>query len=331
MKKMLLTIAFLATAMVTQAQFYVSATGGYAFGVPSAEIGNESINGNEKVNFGTYGEGFNTQLRVGYFFNQTWGIDLSGGYLHGADQSVKREIAQKNLAGTPLTATVDGSVKARGRAYGLALSVIYNFTNNFYGRFGLLTKIGGKTEALAYSMTTTDQDIPLAALAGYGGSLPASVVTNIQTLAANGYTHLQKGATIETTYTENFKGKMPFGTIAALGYKCNISTKVSLFAEVEYMNIGVKRDYSEMKNFQQTLTATFIGGSNPAHSVVLPYKNLSEFNNGVYVDVLRGQTYLAKTTYVEELPATNTDITKKLTEKASYSSLGVNFGITYSF
>ena len=113
-------------------------------GVPSTKIGEESINGKESVRFGTFGEGINSQLRVGYFFNKTWGIDVSAGYLYGKDQLIKREISQKNIANTPLTATIDGEVKGRGRAFGAALSVIYNFTDNFYGRFGFLTKVGGK-------------------------------------------------------------------------------------------------------------------------------------------------------------------------------------------
>ncbi|GIZ14052.1 outer membrane beta-barrel protein [Capnocytophaga catalasegens] len=334
MKKILVAIAFLATTMMVQAQFYVSASGGYAWGVPSIKIGEENIKGNQKVNFGTYGEGFNTQLRLGYFFNKTWGVDISGGYLHGADQSVRKEVATKNLANTPLTATVNGDVKARGRAYGLALSVIYNFTDNFYGRFGILTKVGGKTEAIAYSTTVTDQDIPLAALASLGAELPSSLATNIANLLANGYTHIQKGAKIETSYTEDFKGKMPFGTIAALGYKYNFSPKVAIFAEVEYMNISVKRDYSQLQHFEQTLESIFINPANaslPAYSITMPYKKLSEFTDGVYRDALRDQTYLARTTYVDELPASNTDITKKITEKVSYSSLGINVGITYTF
>ena len=65
------------------------------------QIGEESINGKESVRFGTFGEGINSQLRVGYFFNKTWGIDISAGYLYGEDQLVKREISQKNIANTP--------------------------------------------------------------------------------------------------------------------------------------------------------------------------------------------------------------------------------------
>ena len=325
MKRIFLLAGLLVGSYTASAQVYVSATGGYAWGVPSTKIGEESINGKESVRFGTFGEGVNSQLRVGYFFNKTWGVDVSVGYLYGKDQVVKREVSEKNIAGTPLKATIDGEVIGRGRAFGAALSVTYNFTDNFYGRFGLLTKIGGKTEAIAHSYTTTQQDIP--------GPIVTILKTVVPALAnvPNGAS-IASGATIETSYTEDFKGKIPFGTIAALGYNYHIDDHLSIFAELEYMNIAVKRDYSELREFNQTLKATIsVAGQN--RNVEVPLKSLDGFTNGSYNDVLRGQVYHQHTDYVEE--ATKEELAnnsaKKLTEKASYSSLGVNFGVKISF
>lgn len=338
MKKMLFAVAFL-TATISQAQFYVSATGGYAFGVPSTKISEETINGNQKANYGTFGEGFNTQLRFGYFFNQTWGIDLGLGYLHGAEQVKARQISPTT---SPFPSVLDAKVTAAGRVFGLSISAIYNFTDNFYGRFGILTKVGGKTVATAHSSTTTTTPIPAGAVSN---SVPADIKANIQQLTAVGYNVLiEQGAKIETQYTENFHGKMPFGTIAALGYKYNINKNISIFAEVEYMNIGVKSNYSQLQEFKQTLDANVVanGISNGVHPLPagtpLPEvkrpikleKTLDQFENGVYND-LRGQTYFTKTTYVDEISATETDRSKKLSDKASYSSLGLNFGVTYQF
>ena len=92
MKRIFLVAGLLLAGYTASAQVYVSVTGGYAWGVPSTKIGEESINGKESVRFGTFGEGINSQLRVGYFFNKTWGIDVSAGYLYGEDQLVKREV-----------------------------------------------------------------------------------------------------------------------------------------------------------------------------------------------------------------------------------------------
>lgn len=326
MKRIFLLAGLLAACYTSSAQVYVSATGGYAWGVPSTKIGEESINGTQSVRFGTFGEGINSQLRVGYFFNKTWGVDVSVGYLYGKDQVVRREISERNIANTPLNANINGEVIGRGRALGAALSVTYNFTDNFYGRFGLLTKIGGKTEAIAHSYTTTQQAIPKDIVTALKAVVPA--LASLPDEAA-----ISSGATIETTYTEDYKGKMPFGTIAALGYNYHIDEHLSIFAELEYMNIAVKRDYSELKDFKQTFKANLsIGGA--SRSIEVPLKDLDGFTNGTYNDALRGQVYHQRTNYVEEAskeelenPLSN----KKLTEKASYSSLGLNFGIKYTF
>jgi len=325
MKRIFLLAGLLAACYTSSAQVYVSATGGYAWGVPSTKIGEESINGTQSVRFGTFGEGINSQLRVGYFFNKTWGVDVSVGYLYGKDQVVRREISERTIANTPLKANINGEVIGRGRALGAALSVTYNFTDNFYGRFGFLTKVGGKTEALAHSYTTTNQDIPVAALARLGISLPG--LSGLPATAV-----IKQGATIETSYTEDYKGKFPFGTIAAFGYKYNITEKLAFFTELEYMNISVKRDYSELKDFKQTLKATIsVAGQN--RNVEIPLKTLEGFTNGSYNDVLRGQVYNQQSDYVEEASQEElrSNSAKKLTEKASYSSLGVNFGIKLSF
>lgn len=101
MKRIFLLAGLLVGSYTASAQVYVSATGGYAWGVPSTKIGEESINGKESVRFGTFGEGVNSQLRVGYFFNKTWGVDVSVGYLHGKDQVVKREVSEKEYCRHP--------------------------------------------------------------------------------------------------------------------------------------------------------------------------------------------------------------------------------------
>lgn len=323
MKRIFLLAGLLAACYTSSAQVYVSATGGYAWGVPSTKIGEESINGTQSVRFGTFGEGINSQLRVGYFFNKTWGVDVSVGYLYGSDQTIAhRKVDNTSLHG--LNASLDAEAIGRGRAYGAALSVTYNFTDNFYGRFGFLTKIGGRTEVVAHSTTTIKGEIDrnkiniLKALVPSLASLPPGASIN-------------SGATIETSYTQDYKGKMPFGTIAALGYNYHINEHLAIFAELEYMNIAVKRDYSDIKDFNQTLKATLnIGGQLVEKEITLSTLN-SFKEDGSFRD-FRGQSYQKHIDYVES--ATEEELskpTKELTEKASYSSLGLNFGIKYTF
>ena len=124
---------------------------------------------------------------------------------------------------------------------------------------------------------------------------------------------------------------MPFGTIAAFGYKYNVTEKLAIFAELEYMNIAVKRDYSELREFNQTLKATIsVAGQN--RNVEVPLKSLDGFTNGSYNDVLRGQVYHQHTDYVEE--ATKEELANNSAKnllKSLLSSLGVNFGVKISF
>lgn len=323
MKRIFLLAGLLVGSYTASAQVYVSATGGYAWGVPSTKIGEESINGKESVRFGTFGEGVNTQLRVGYFFNKTWGVDVSFGYLHGADQTIaRRKVDNASLRG--LNASLDAEAIGRGRAYGAALSVTYNFTDNFYGRFGFLTKIGGRTEVVAHSTTTIKGEIDNRTLA-----VLKTIIPSLSDVPAGAT--INSGATIETTYTEDYKGKMPFGTIAALGYNYHVNEHLAIFAELEYMNISVKRNYSDIKDFKQTLKATLnVGGQLVEKEITLA--SLNNFKeDGSYQD-FRGQSYQKHVDYVES--ATSEELskpTKELTEKASYSSLGLNFGIKYTF
>ena len=99
------------------------------------------------------------------------------------------------------------------------------------------------------------------------------------------------------------------------------------------MNIAVKRDYSQLRDFKQTFKANLsIGGA--TRTIEVPLKDLDGFTNDTYNDALRGQVYHKRTNYVEEAnkeELENKLNNKKLTEKASYSSLGLNFGIKYTF
>ena len=323
MKRIFLLAGLLAACYTSSAQVYVSATGGYAWGVPSTKIGEESINGTQSVRFGTFGEGINSQLRVGYFFNKTWGVDVSVGYLYGSDQTIAhRKVDNTSLHG--LNASLDAEAIGRGRAYGAALSVTYNFTDNFYGRFGFLTKIGGRTEVVAHSTTTIKGEIDRDKI-----NILKTLVPSLASLPPGA--SINSGATIETSYTQDYKGKMPFGTIAALGYNYHINEHLAIFAELEYMNIAVKRDYSDIKDFNQTLKATLnIGGQLVEKEITLSTLN-SFKEDGSFRD-FRGQSYQKHIDYVES--ASEEELskpTKELTEKASYSSLGLNFGIKYTF
>lgn len=218
MKNYLLLIIAMVMATSASAQFYISGSAGYAIPSAGVKFGEEITTSGTENTYGSYGEGFNTQLRAGYFFNESWGIDMGVGYLHGADQTIK----DINVPGAPMV-----DIKARGRAYGLSTSVVYKFTSNIYSRFGALIKVGGRTEAVG-SIN--------------GVSLPAGSIPGVPI-----------ATTLDIEYTQDYKGRLPLGFVGAIGYKHNLGNKFSLFAEVEYMGISVTRDKAEMADFNASL------------------------------------------------------------------------------
>ncbi len=215
MKKTILTLSIIFISIASSAQYYVSFSGGYAFGVGKKDFGSNSVLAATGIvdmgNFeGSYGEGVQTQLRAGYFFNEKWGVEVGVGYIYGTDQEFQK------VAGIL-------DVKTRGRAFGASLSGIYNVTKNVYVRAGLLTKIAGKTEAV------TDLTLPTQVT-----GLPADV---------------------KADFTTDFHGEFPLDFIGAVGYKLPIADNWSLFGEVEYMSINVTRDISKLGDYNATIGA----------------------------------------------------------------------------
>ncbi|MCG8843038.1 porin family protein [Tenacibaculum finnmarkense] len=213
MNKKILAAIIMFASLSASAQVYVSASSGYSFKAVESKMGTKTTLSGVENTYGSYGEGTHTQVRAGYFFNDKWGIEAAAGYLHGADQTAM-------LVEIPGQPYVD--VKARGRAFGLSLSTVYNITEHFYGRAGVLTKIGGKTEVVGKVKT----------------ALPTPVGTTIP---------------LEIDFTRDFKGKFPLGFIGAIGYKHEILKNLSVFAEAEYLGISVTRNTSEIGDFSATL------------------------------------------------------------------------------
>lgn len=272
-----LIMGMLFIATTVSAQFYVSGATGYAFASGKKVLGQEATLGATGLTGatdlkGSYGEGLTMQLRGGYFFTEKIGVELGLGYLHGADQDVQ------NVKGIV-------NVKARGRAYGASLSVVYNITESFYAKAGLLTKLGGKTEVI------TSLTIPKSP-----PTLPAD---------------------IKADFTTDFHGKLPLGFMGAVGYKLPIAENLALFAELEYMGINVTRDTSKLVDYSASL------GGNPlpssSSSGISLYKIASA--NPLFKDKL-APLLLDEAKWGEgSLPS----------EKAPYSSFGINVGVTYTF
>ncbi|MEL0642903.1 outer membrane beta-barrel protein [Olleya sp. Ti.3.14] len=280
MKQFGIVLTALLISGLSFAQLEVSLSTGYAVGSAGMKLG-ESINLSETENsYGSYGEGANVQLRGTYYFNESFGVDLGLGYLHGTDQTV----SEVNVPNREVDAV------ARARAFGASTSIVYKFTNNIYGRFGALLKLGGKTEAVVYDKSVLSQ----AEADAFGIPL---------------------GSYSETNYKEDFHGHFPLGFVGALGYKFNLNDNLNLFVEAEYYGISLKRKDSEITEFNT--------------DVVLPDGTVA-FAGFYNIDNLPND-YNKETTYVDNLSNSNTDSSRKLSQKVPYSSFGINFGITYKF
>ncbi|MBL4939514.1 MAG: outer membrane beta-barrel protein [Lutibacter sp.] len=287
MKKILLFTFAMVLATSMYSQYYVSASGGLSMGSAGVKFGDKTtINGVENT-YGSYGEGLNTQLRVGHFFNDTFGIELGLGYLQGADQTIK------SVVGIPGQPNVD--IIARGRAYGFSTSVVYNFSDNLYGRFGALIKVGGKTEVVGAIESL---------------SLPAGAIPGVP-IATN----------LDVNFIQDYKGRLPLGFIGAMGYKHQIGKNLNIFAELEYMGISVTRDTSEIVEFDASLQE--VPGSTLSIDQV---RSILEAGGSSLAGIFNKDIE-----YVDELPLGHTDSKKQLSQTVPYSSFGINFGITYTF
>ena len=231
MKRSLLAIALLGvTSMYSQA--YLSVSGGYGFKANTQVLGKDATTPTAITDLkGSYGAGYQVQLRGGYFFHKRWGGELALGYLHGGNiLTNKNRILEMN---------------AYGRAFGASLSAVFNITDNLYVRAGGVTKIGGKTQV----KTELNTALPLRLFDPLAS--PTKMVD------------------INTNFNTNFHGKIPFGFIGGVGYRFKIADNISFFVEGEYLNINVPRKESKLNSFEakrtvegvtQTLSATEFKG-----------------------------------------------------------------------
>ena len=194
-------------------------------------------------------------------------------------------------------------MKGHGRAYGASLSLVFNITDNLYVRAGGVTKIGGKTEI------ETELNVANLPLKLFNPMAPA-------------------GATVDmkTNFQNDFHGKIPFGFIGGIGYRFKVADKVSLFVEGEYLNINVPRKESKLKDFSASRT---IVGATSAIS-------LREFKD--YMSLLQNLPTSSKTAALKQLATQISPLLEdtyswegKGAPEAPYSSIGVHFGVTYTF
>lgn len=284
MKKKLLSVAAVVLGIAAvHGQAYVSLSGGYGFQSNQKVVGRDATNPAAITDLkGSYGEGYQAQLRGGYFFTKRWGAELALGYLHGEDIATnKNQILD---------------MTAHGRAFGASLSAVFNITDNLYVRAGAVTKIGGKTE----STTKLNANLPLRVFN------PMASPTDVVNMKAD--------------FQTNFHGKIPFGFIGGIGYRFNVTDKISLFVEGEYLNINVPRKTSKLESFSATL-----GGANSSLSLQEFKRYMARLQSSATVPA----AYKQLANQISPLLEDEYSWEGKGAPDAPYSSIGFHFGVTY--
>lgn len=284
MKKKLLSVAAIVLGIAAvHGQAYVSLSGGYGFQSNQKVVGRDATNPAAITDLkGSYGEGYQAQLRGGYFFTKRWGAELALGYLHGEDIATnKNQILD---------------MTAHGRAFGASLSAVFNITDNLYVRAGAVTKIGGKTE----STTKLNANLPLRVFNQMAS--PTDVVN------------------MKADFQTNFHGKIPFGFIGGIGYRFNVTDKISLFVEGEYLNINVPRKTSKLESFSATL-----GGANSSLSLQEFKRYMARLQSSATVPA----AYKQLANQISPLLEDEYSWEGKGAPDAPYSSIGFHFGVTY--
>lgn len=284
MKKKLLSVAAVVLGIAAMhGQAYVSLSGGYGFQSNQKVVGRDATDSAAITDLkGSYGEGYQAQLRGGYFFTKRWGAELALGYLHGEDIATnKNQILD---------------MTAHGRAFGASLSAVFNITDNLYVRAGAVTKIGGKTE----STTKLNANLPLRV---FNPMAPATDVVNMK-----------------ADFQTNFHGKIPFGFIGGIGYRFNVTDKISLFVEGEYLNINVPRKTSKLESFSATL-----GGANSSLSL----QEFKRYMARLQSSATTPAAYKQLANQISPLLEDEYSWEGKGAPDAPYSSIGFHFGVTY--
>ena len=152
MRKLLLLFLIAASTTVS-AQFYGGLSTGYALGAAERANGLE-INsiGTQSNIYGSYGQGFNFNLKLGYMFSDVVGFELGTSYLIGASQT---KLDGKEVG--------KGFAEAKSSGLRLAPQLVLKSGTGLYSRVGLIVPVAGKTTVTFDSMP---EEIP-----GTGGMM----------------------------------------------------------------------------------------------------------------------------------------------------------------
>lgn len=131
MKKLLLFVIATTIATSLSAQFYVGLNAGYGIGASQRVNGVETTSNSDINIYGSYGEGLNMGLKLGYMFNENLGFELGSSYLMGFAQ----------------TKIESDKISEEAKSSGLRLSpqFVMKLESGLYTRFGMIIPVLGTT------------------------------------------------------------------------------------------------------------------------------------------------------------------------------------------
>lgn len=263
MKKNLLMIIALFVATTLSAQFYAGLGLGYGLGA-SKRANGEEVDGTKTTNiYGSYGQGFDAALKLGFMFNNNMGIEVGISYLFGASQTLYKSATDLKEA----------------KSHGLRLipQLVYKLDNGFYGRFGIIIPALGKT------LTTEKNDKYLG--------MPVVMESEMES-----------------------RGAFSVGFAGAIGYSFELNDNMNLFGEIEYIGLSIKNSSAEFTRFE-------VGGNDQLPNMATGVKEYT------FLDEIDDST---DNTWTNPNHDPNKP-TVALRQKAPFSSIGLNIGITMTF
>jgi hypothetical protein len=312
MKKITVLLAmFLGTYGVANAQrFYLDFNMGYGFGFPTNVLGQsmstDIVNGvksNTSSNLqGSIGQGLNWQITPGYMITDNIGVELGINYFMGA----KKTMAETSSTITTYTTDNDGNKT-------------YKFEKEDFSRRKDVANSNQIRIAPAVIISTGASK----AFSGYtklGIIMPVFGSTTVNTdavsAAVNGNTIDRTSIVAKTVIS----GAPSFGFKGALGLNYNITSNLSVFGEVYVMSLNVKQ--KERKTVSMKVNGVEEVSSSPLYSTDIKY-----------VDQLTPESNNEDAVITGGLSADH-DVTKpkqELFQKTSFSQLGIQFGVKYTF
>ena len=301
--------------------FYIKPTGGYFIKVTPVEF--PAINGapardrtttitgtgagatstfSESALTGSFGQGFRAGLVGGYQFNTILGLELGVNYFNSSEQDMMKQNVFNNGVNVLSLHTV-GKV----RALDLAPALVFRIPST--GKFQPYTKVGVIIPVAGYLQINTSVNDQTGQIAVAQGTSPLpGTRTNLV---------LEREEKINPNATIGFQ--------SALGFDYKISSRISVFSELEYRNVSVGGKDKDLKAYDGTATVVVNATNTPAGSKALTLNDQTAGDKKVnyHKTINSGMNIKGSANYDSSKPS------DELRSYINIGGLGLNVGLKF--